>query len=92
MAVSFFVHQKLNSSLFKELQYGWEWLIHFELNTKQTTMFTKLYLTVNWSSRNNEQVGTSTMSGSHCLLEILGQRHYFPKVQLSITIPCIDIS
>ena len=37
------------------------------------------YPTANWSSRNNEQVQTSSASQSHRLRQIPPRRHYFPN-------------
>ena len=39
-----FMYQTLRTySLFDALRYGSKWVVRFELNTVQTTMFTKLY-------------------------------------------------
>jgi len=40
-------------------QHGWKQLHYFKPNTMQVTMFLKAFPMANWSSRNNENVGTS---------------------------------
>jgi len=71
-----FLRQTLGTcSLFDALWYGSKRVICFELNTMQTTMFTKLYPTVDWISRNNEQVGTSYTWSSHRARQIPLPRH-----------------
>jgi hypothetical protein len=73
-----FVSWKLNNCLlFDTVRHGWELVIHFELNTTQTSAFTKPYTMTNSSSRNSEKVGTSSTSGPHFLPDIPLWRHYF---------------
>lgn len=62
-------------SIFYVLWHSWEWVTNSELSTVQTTMITKPYQMANWDSRNNKWGWTNTASTSHCLREILEQRH-----------------
>ena len=58
--------------LFCVLQCSWQWIIHFEPNTMQTTEFTKP------APQQTEHQWTNSASESHYLHEMPSPRLYFP--------------